>query len=67
MVFYGPSTIFGEGNAPKLLSGSEILKQLDDINVTSESNLESNIKGKRNREEDGPKQWKKKSIFFNLP
>ncbi|RDY06303.1 hypothetical protein CR513_09720, partial [Mucuna pruriens] len=56
-----------ERDAPKLLSGSEILKQLDDINVTFESNLESNIKGKRNREEDGPKQWKKKIIFFNLP
>ncbi|RDX89557.1 hypothetical protein CR513_28700, partial [Mucuna pruriens] len=56
-----------ERGAPKLLSGSEILKQLQDINVTFESNLESNIKGKRNREEDGPKKWKKKNIFFNLP
>ncbi|RDX89540.1 hypothetical protein CR513_28717, partial [Mucuna pruriens] len=56
-----------ERDAPKLLSRLEILKQLDDINVTFESNLESNIKGNKNCEEDGPKQWKKKSIFFNLP
>ncbi|RDX77161.1 hypothetical protein CR513_42757, partial [Mucuna pruriens] len=56
-----------ERDAPKLLSGLEILKQFDDVNVTFESNLKSNIKGKRNREEDGPKQWKKNSIFFNLP
>ncbi|RDX89551.1 hypothetical protein CR513_28713, partial [Mucuna pruriens] len=56
-----------ERDASKLLSGSEILKQLDDIIITFERNLELNLNGKRNSEEDEPKQWKKKSIFFNLP
>ncbi|RDX89554.1 hypothetical protein CR513_28706, partial [Mucuna pruriens] len=56
-----------ERDAAKLLFVLEILKQLDGINVTFESNVESNVKGKRNHEEDVPKQQKKKSIFFNLP
>ncbi|RDX74268.1 hypothetical protein CR513_46006, partial [Mucuna pruriens] len=58
--------IIEEKDALKLLSRSEILKRLDDINVTFGSNLESNIKGKKNHEEDGPNQWKKKRIFFNF-
>nr|KYP44931.1 hypothetical protein KK1_033565 [Cajanus cajan] len=52
-----------ERDAPRLLSGSEILKQIDNYL----KDLELNCKGKRNREENRPKQWKKKSIFFNLP
>ncbi|XP_061363146.1 uncharacterized protein LOC133306783 [Gastrolobium bilobum] len=56
-----------ERDPPIMLSGSEILKQLDDINVTFGSNLESNSRRKRGRSEDRPKQWRKKSIFFDLP
>ena len=45
-----------ERGAPKLVSWLEILKQLDAI--TFDCNLESSSRGN---------QWKRKSIFFNLP
>ena len=46
-----------ERDAPKLLFELDILKQLDDMNVTFERIFEL----------DGQKeQWRKRSIFFNL-
>jgi len=48
--------IIEERGATKLLFGLEILKQLDAI--TFESNLDSSSRGN---------QWRRKSIFFNLP
>ncbi|KAK7306021.1 hypothetical protein VNO77_43935 [Canavalia gladiata] len=56
-----------ERGPPLLLSGSEILKQLDAVNVTIERNVESSSRTKRARVEDKVKQWKKKSILFDLP
>ena len=56
---------------PIVLSGSEIFKQLEGINVAFGKTLQSNDKGKRARGktlvEDGIGQWRKKSIFFDLP
>lgn len=59
----------------KKLSGSDILQQVTNINVTfgRQEKLNDKIKRKRkkNRQssvgEGSTKQWKKKSIFFNLP
>ncbi|XP_061359254.1 uncharacterized protein LOC133303366 [Gastrolobium bilobum] len=56
-----------ERDPPKLLSGFEILKQLNGVNITFGRNLDSNSKRKRDRVEDRSKQWRKKSIFFDLP
>ncbi|XP_069153102.1 uncharacterized protein [Solanum lycopersicum] len=64
-----------ERNPPKKLSGSDILQQVTNINVTfgRQEKLNDKIKRKRkkNRQssvgEGSTKQWKKKSIFFNLP
>jgi hypothetical protein len=49
---------------PILLSGSEILKQVEDLDVTFGK---SDIEGKRpceNNEGNKSQQWRKKSIFF---
>ena len=69
VVFYGRIDL---RSPPIVLSGSEILKQQEDINVTfgKSSEVESS-KGKRRRNIDirqsETKQWRKKSIFFQLP
>ncbi|XP_058759362.1 uncharacterized protein LOC131632633 [Vicia villosa] len=47
-----------ERNPPLKLSGSDILRQMENPNITCR-------RGKRNRQV--VKQWKKKSIFFELP
>nr|GLL44794.1 uncharacterized protein LOC109162939 [Ipomoea trifida] len=56
---------------PKMLSGSDVLNQLADINITFGKNIEMTEKGKRSRvrrvEDGDTQQWKKKSIFFQLP
>ncbi|XP_019170676.1 PREDICTED: uncharacterized protein LOC109166223 [Ipomoea nil] len=56
---------------PKMLSGSDVLNQLADINITFGKNLEMTEKGKRSRvrrvEDGDTQQWKKRSIFFQLP
>lgn len=57
---------------PITLSGSDILKQLEGINVTFGKILEPTDKGKKRTRgkklvEDGSGQWRKRSIFFNLP
>lgn len=53
------------------MSGVDILDQLKGVNVTFGKVVESNVKGKRKREkkpvEEGSRQWRKKSIFFDLP
>ncbi|KAK2368692.1 hypothetical protein QL285_081869 [Trifolium repens] len=49
-----------------MLSGSEILEQICDINVTFGRSVEKKKIRKRSQPEDGPK-WNKKSIFFELP
>jgi hypothetical protein len=46
-----------------MLSGSEILEQICDINVTFGRSVEKKKIRKRSQLEDGPK-WNKKSIFF---
>lgn len=59
---------------PKKLSGSEILKQLEDIDITLGKQPQKSDKGKRKRSRrknnvvgNQVKQWKKRSIFFELP
>ncbi|XP_020977301.1 uncharacterized protein LOC107639764 [Arachis ipaensis] len=57
-------------NPPKRLSGLDILEHVKDINVTFGRKEEAKVKGKRRRGEratEGAKQWRKKSIFFELP
>ncbi|XP_019417184.1 PREDICTED: uncharacterized protein LOC109328254 [Lupinus angustifolius] len=54
-----------ERNPPSKLSGSDIFRQVENINVTFGKGAKLNGTGKRSREE--PKQWNKRSIFFELP
>ncbi|XP_039116440.1 uncharacterized protein LOC120251851 [Dioscorea cayenensis subsp. rotundata] len=58
-------------NPPKILSGTEILQQVQDINITFGRLLDNQSAGKRRRgastSRTEPQQWKKKSIFFELP
>ncbi|XP_058787440.1 uncharacterized protein LOC131661819 isoform X1 [Vicia villosa] len=60
-------------DAPATLSGLDILNQLKGVNVAFGKVLESKDKdgGKRKRKkktiDEGPRQWRKKSIFFDLP
>jgi hypothetical protein len=58
-------------NPPKRLSGSEILDKVKDLNVTFGRKKEVEGNGKRTRGSGSgkkvPQQWKKKSIFFDLP
>ncbi|XP_027931110.1 uncharacterized protein LOC114187160 isoform X1 [Vigna unguiculata] len=52
-------------NPPLKLSGSDIFRQVENINVTFGRGVILDGRGKRSREE--VKQWKKRSIFFELP
>jgi len=56
---------------PKRLSGSEILEQIKNIDVTFGRRQEMTERGKRIRggriTKGSTEQWKKKSIFFELP
>jgi len=56
---------------PKQLSGSEILEQVKNINIIFGKKLKSLDKRKRNCGKNTityqTQQWKKKSIFFELP
>ncbi|XP_039129148.1 uncharacterized protein LOC120265343 [Dioscorea cayenensis subsp. rotundata] len=56
---------------PKLLSGEEIFEQVKDIDVTFGRLMGSLVRGKRRRgvstSTDEQQQWRKKSIFFELP
>ncbi|XP_050895866.1 uncharacterized protein LOC127102549 [Lathyrus oleraceus] len=59
-------------DTPATLIGEDILNQLKGANVTFGKVLESKEKdgGKRKRKKkivEGPRQWRKKSIFFDLP
>ncbi|XP_061374183.1 uncharacterized protein LOC133316451 [Gastrolobium bilobum] len=59
-------------NPPRLLSGCEILEQVANINVTFGRAPEVSGRRKRGRTSDRDahgttQQWKKKSIFFELP
>ncbi|WVY89454.1 hypothetical protein V8G54_034968 [Vigna mungo] len=54
-----------ERNPPLKLSGSDIFRQVENINVTFGRGIHLDGRGKRYREE--VKQWKKRSIFFELP
>ena len=56
-------------SAPLKLSGSEILNQLENINVTFGKIFSDHDKGKRGRSSTGVKteQWRKRSVFFRLP
>ncbi|WVZ02274.1 hypothetical protein V8G54_023080 [Vigna mungo] len=54
-----------EWNPPLKLSGSDIFRQVENINVTFGRGIHLDGRGKRYREE--VKQWKKRSIFFELP
>ncbi|XP_060210987.1 uncharacterized protein LOC132638006 [Lycium barbarum] len=60
-----------ERNPPRKLSGSDILQQVKEIDVTFGRPTELNNRRKRNRQrnvgENVTQQWRKKSIFFNLP
>ncbi|XP_068498546.1 uncharacterized protein [Phaseolus vulgaris] len=58
--------------APEHLSGSDIFKQVEGINVTFGKPLEPTDTSKRGRGKNvlevvGAEQWKKRSIFFDLP
>ncbi|CAN1161920.1 hypothetical protein LINPERHAP2_LOCUS24198 [Linum perenne] len=58
-----------ERGPPLLLTGSEVLKQLENVNVTF-GKIEDPKTGKkryRDMSDKTVKQWKKKSIFFELP
>ncbi|XP_060170410.1 uncharacterized protein LOC132601328 [Lycium barbarum] len=59
-----------ERNPPRKLSGSDILQQVKEIDVTFGRPVELNNIRKRNRQrnvgENVTQQWRKKSIFFNL-
>ncbi|XP_052732446.1 uncharacterized protein LOC128196244 [Vigna angularis] len=54
-----------ERNPPLKLSGSDIFRQVENINVTFGRGIHLDGKGKRCRQE--VKQWNKRSIFFELP
>ncbi|WVZ18489.1 hypothetical protein V8G54_005811 [Vigna mungo] len=54
-----------ERNPPLKLSGSDIFRQVENINVTFGKGIHFDGKGKRCRQE--VKQWNKRSIFFELP
>ncbi|XP_052198329.1 uncharacterized protein LOC127805620 [Diospyros lotus] len=58
-------------NPPVALSGSEIFKQLENVHVTFGKGMEVEDNRKRthrkNTVESGCQQWRKKSIFFQLP
>ena len=54
-----------ERNPPLKLSGSEILKQVENLNVTFGRGTKLDNKGKKVRR--ATKQWNKRSIFFELP
>jgi hypothetical protein len=56
-----------ERNSPLKKSGSDILKQLEDAGATFVGGARTtlDVRGKRKRKE--PKQWNKRSIFFELP
>ncbi|XP_070009781.1 uncharacterized protein [Nicotiana sylvestris] len=60
-----------ERNPLRKLSGSDILQQVKEIDVTFGRPVELNARKKRNRQrkdgEGATRQWRKKSIFFNLP
>ncbi|XP_060182958.1 uncharacterized protein LOC132612901 [Lycium barbarum] len=60
-----------ERTPPKKLSGSDILQQVKDISVTFGRQAELSGKRKRNGKgsvgEGATQQWRKKSIFFDLP
>ncbi|XP_058070934.1 uncharacterized protein LOC131219971 [Magnolia sinica] len=55
--------------APTLLSGSDVLDQLQGINVTFGKKTSGNYGHKRRREDNAKDRynWKKQSIFFDLP
>jgi len=58
-------------DAPIPLTGSNIFKQVEGLNVTFEKPLETTNTSKRAQtntvEVVGAPQWSKRSIFFNLP
>ncbi|OIT20623.1 hypothetical protein A4A49_63398, partial [Nicotiana attenuata] len=60
-----------ERNPPRKLSGSNIFQQVKDIDVTFGKPAELNERRKRSRQRNigqgAAQQWRKKSIFFNLP
>nr|XP_025662175.1 uncharacterized protein LOC112757838 [Arachis hypogaea] len=54
-----------ERDLPAKLSGSEILAQVENLDVTFGKKEKLNKKGKRGRQ--ATMQWRKRSIFFELP
>jgi len=58
-------------DAPSSLSGSDIFKQVEGVNVTFGKPLETTNASKRARGNNvdavGSDQWRKRSIFFDLP
>jgi len=58
-------------DAPSSLSGSDIFKQVEGVNLTFGKPLETINASKRARGNNvdvvGPDQWRKRSIFFDLP
>ena len=54
-----------ERSPPLKISGSDVLKQVENLNVTFGKGAVLDGRGKRPRQET--KQWNKRSIFFELP
>ena len=60
-------------NPPPQLSGVDILRQVDDIEVVFGKNVETDAETQQRRSrgqglvDAGTQQWRKKSIFFKLP
>ncbi|XP_061343726.1 uncharacterized protein LOC133289743 [Gastrolobium bilobum] len=52
---------------PKIISGFDVLDQVQNVDVIFGRSRDVGGKGKRVRGNAGVKQWKKKSIFFDLP
>ncbi|XP_068504079.1 uncharacterized protein [Phaseolus vulgaris] len=58
-------------NPPLTISGIDVLRQVENVNIIFGKEPEVEELGKRQRRDhqaiDGPLQWRKKSIFFELP
>ncbi|XXG46959.1 hypothetical protein AAC387_Pa02g1683 [Persea americana] len=54
-------------SAPPSRSGTELLHQCHDINITFGKHNSHTSSKKRKRDDNGKGGWKKKSIFFKLP
>jgi hypothetical protein len=56
-----------ERNPPLKRSGSDILRKLEDVVATFVGGARPMLDGRGKRKKKEPKQWNKRSIFFELP